>query len=71
MLLDGIAQEIQDILYGYVKAESITYSPAEKAAEQYFLRYFRDQPYWQANPDYVGAYPIPDRKSTRLNSSHM
>ena len=60
LLLDGIAQEIQDILYGYVKAESITYSPAEKAAEQYFLRYFRDQPYWQANPDYVGAYPIPD-----------
>lgn len=71
LLLDGIAQEIQDILYGYVKAESITYSPEEKAAEQYFLSYFRNQPYWQANPDYVGSYPIPDDPFGRAASFAM
>lgn len=60
LLLDGIGQEIKDILYGYIKAESITYSPAEKRAEEYFLSYFRAQPYWQQHPDYVGAYPIPN-----------
>lgn len=59
-ILEGIGQEIQEILYGYIKAESITYSPAEKCAEEYFLQYFRKQPYWQAHPDYVGRYPIPD-----------
>lgn len=59
-ILDGIGQEIQEILYGYIKAESITYSPAEKCAEEYFLQYFRKQPYWQAHPDYAGRYPIPD-----------
>lgn len=58
-LLAGIGQEIKDILYGYVKAESITYSPAEKDAEQYFLNYFRALPYWQEHPEYAGAYPIP------------
>ena len=59
-ILDGIGREIQEILYGYIKAESITYSPAEKCAEEYFLQYFRQQPYWQAHPDYAGRYPIPD-----------
>lgn len=59
-ILDGIGQEIQEILYGYIKAESITYSPAEKCSEEYFLQYFRKQPYWQAHPDYAGRYPIPD-----------
>lgn len=58
--LEGIGQEILDILYGYVKAESITYSPAEKRAEEYFLNYFRNLPYWQEHPDCVGAYPIPN-----------
>ena len=31
--LEGIGEEIKDILYPYVKAESITYSPGEKQAE--------------------------------------
>lgn len=57
--LDGIDREIKDILYGYVKAESITYSPGEKDAARYFLEFFRAQPYWQTHPEDCGAAPIP------------
>lgn len=53
-----IAQEIKDILYGYVKAASISNSPAEKEAEKYFLEYFSQQAYFQQNPELYGAYPI-------------
>lgn len=56
--LDGIKQEIKEILYGYLKAESITGSRAERDAEQYFVSFFKKQPYWQKNPDYVGSFPI-------------
>ncbi len=58
--LDGIGQEIKEILYGYLKAESITSSRAEQDAEQYFTGFFRNLPYWQEHPDLVGAFPIPD-----------
>ncbi len=57
--LDGIGQEIKEILYGYLRAESITGSRAERDAEQYFTGFFRNQPYWQQHPDQVGSFPIP------------
>lgn len=56
--LDGIEQEIKEILYGYLKAESITGSSAEKDAEQYFIHFFKSQPYWQKHPDCAGVLPI-------------
>lgn len=56
--LTGIGAEVQDILCGYIKAESITNSPGEREAETYFLNCFRSQPYWQAHPDYLGRQPI-------------
>ena len=43
--LSGIGAEIQRILYDYVQAESITNSPGEREAEEFFLRFFRGQPY--------------------------
>ena len=53
-----IAQEIKEILYGYVKAESISSSAKEKEAERFFLNYFEKQEYYQQNPNLYGAYPI-------------
>lgn len=57
--LSGIGAEIQRILYDYVQAESITNSPGEREAEEFFLRFFHGQPYWQAHPEDVGKRPIP------------
>ena len=56
--LDKIGEEIKEILYSYVKAESITYSAGEKQAERFFLSYFEKQPYWQEHPECVGTKPI-------------
>lgn len=56
LLLDGIDREILDILLGYVKAESITCSGGEKAAEDYFLSYFRALPYWKEHPELCGSF---------------
>lgn len=53
-----LADEIRELLYGYVKRESISYSPGEKEAENYFLDYFGKQEYFQAHPRYYGAFPI-------------
>ena len=39
--LSGIGAEIQRILYDYVQAESITNSPGEREAEEFFLRFFQ------------------------------
>ena len=58
--LGGIGEEIKEILYSYVKAESITYSSGEKQAESFFLSYFKNQPYWQEHPECVGTKPIKD-----------
>ena len=66
--LDGIGGEIKDILYAYLKAESITYSSGEREAEQFFLSYFQQQPYWQEHPAYVGTKPIPDDPFQRAAS---
>ena len=53
-----IGQEIKEILYSYVKAESISNTQAEKEAENYFLAYFERQAYFRKNTDFYGAWPI-------------
>lgn len=53
-----LSKEIKEVLYGYVKAASISNSKEEKAAEKYFLNYFSKQEYFQKNPELYGAYPI-------------
>lgn len=50
--------EIKDVLYGYVKAESISNTKQEKRAEEYFLNYFSQQEYFKKNPEHYGAFPI-------------
>jgi len=56
----GLEEEIRDILLGYVKAESITGSAAEKDAEAYFLSFFRAQPYWREHPELTGEREAAD-----------
>ena len=53
-----LADKIKDILYGYVMRRSISYSPGEREAEEYFLDFFGKQEYFQAHPRYYGAFPI-------------
>lgn len=55
-----LANEIKEILYGYVRRESISHSAGEKEAEQYFLDFFGRQEYFKAHPQYYGAFPIED-----------
>lgn len=58
--LAGIDQDIKDLVYGYIQAQSFTHSPGEKDAESFFLNYFHQQPYWQDNPQFCGSFPIED-----------
>lgn len=58
--LDGIGEEIDSILRGYVKAESVTESKEEKKAEQYFVSCLSKLPYFMEHPDHMGSWPIPD-----------
>lgn len=57
-LLNGIGEEIKEILYGYMAVESTSSSPGEKEAEAYFLNFFRALPYWQEHPELAGTYPV-------------
>lgn len=53
------AEEIQDILEGYLQVQSFTNSPAEKEAESFFVDFFAALPYFQAHPEHFGLFPIP------------
>ena len=41
--LAGIDQDIKDLVYGYIQAQSFTHSPGEKDAESFFLNYLKDR----------------------------
>ncbi len=55
---------IKEILYNYVKQESISDSIAEKDAEKYFITFFSKQAYFKKNPELLGTFPI---KGDRYN----
>ena len=57
-LLDGIQQDIHDILYRYVQAQSFTCSAREKEAEGFVMDLLSRIPYFQEHKEYMGAYPI-------------
>ncbi|MBQ0058814.1 MAG: M20/M25/M40 family metallo-hydrolase [Lachnospiraceae bacterium] len=54
------AEDIKKILYGYIACDSISSTEKEQKAENYFLDFFKDQPYFKAHPDHFGAEPIHD-----------
>ncbi|NYB72647.1 M20/M25/M40 family metallo-hydrolase [Sedimentibacter hydroxybenzoicus DSM 7310] len=57
-IIDGIENDIKEILFAYLKAESFTNTAKEKEAEKFFLDYFSKIPYFKNTPDSFGAYPI-------------
>ncbi|MBR5739917.1 MAG: M20/M25/M40 family metallo-hydrolase, partial [Firmicutes bacterium] len=50
--------DIKDLLYGYIKAESLTYSPSEKLAEEFLMNYLGAIPYFRDHPELYGTYAI-------------
>ncbi|WP_324822642.1 M20/M25/M40 family metallo-hydrolase [Sinanaerobacter sp. ZZT-01] len=60
IVFDRIGEEIKEIVYHYIKAESFTYSKGEKEAEGFFLNYFSKIPYFKKHQELYGAYPIFD-----------
>lgn len=54
----SLASVIKEILYGYIAQDSISDTANEQKAENYFLDFFAEQPYFKAHPDYIGAQPI-------------
>lgn len=57
-IIDGIENDIKEILFAYLKAESFTNTVKEKEAEKFFLDYFSEVPYFKNTPDSFGTYPI-------------
>lgn len=58
-LLAGIGQDIKDVLYRYVKAESFTGTAGERQSERFLLAHLSQIPYFKEHPDHYGAAPIP------------
>lgn len=58
VILDGIENDIKEILYEYVKAQSFTNTRNEKQAEDFFQSYFSTIPYFKNTPGSYGTYPI-------------
>ena len=57
-LLNDINKDIKELLYGYIKAESVTYTPGEKQAEEYLMTYLGAIPYFREHPELYGTYDI-------------
>lgn len=61
MVVNGMrAAKIEQILYEYVRRESISDSEKEKEAEAYFIDFFSQQEYFQKNKEHYGRFPIFD-----------
>ncbi|WP_313162772.1 M20/M25/M40 family metallo-hydrolase [Sedimentibacter sp.] len=57
-IIDGIENDIKEILFAYLKAESFTNTVKEKEAEKFFSDCFSEVPYFKNTPDSFGTYPI-------------
>ena len=63
---EGIEKDIKELLYGYMKVESFSFSANERLVEPFLLDWFETIPYFREHPELCGAYDIPgdplDRK---------
>ena len=63
---EGIEKDIKELLYGYMKVESFSFSSNERLVEPFLLDWFETIPYFREHPELCGAYDIPgdplDRK---------
>lgn len=57
-ILHGIENDIEEILYSYIKAQSFTNTDKEKEAERFFLSCFSDEPYFKNTSGSYGTYAI-------------
>ena len=55
---DGIEKDIKELLYGYMKVESFTFSSNERLVEDFLRKWFESVPYFKEHPDLCGAYEI-------------
>ncbi|MBO5995261.1 MAG: M20/M25/M40 family metallo-hydrolase, partial [Firmicutes bacterium] len=58
--LNGIEKDIKELLYGYIKVESFTFSSNERLVEPFLLDYLRGIPYFAKHPELCGTYDIKD-----------
>ena len=56
--LDGIEKDIKELLYGYMKVESFSFSSNERLAEPFLTEWFGTVPYFKKHPELCGAYDI-------------
>lgn len=63
---EGIEKDIKELLYGYMKVESFSFSANERLVEPFLTNWFESVPYFRQHPEFCGAYEIPgdplDRK---------
>ena len=63
---EGIEKDIKELLYGYMKVESFSFSANERLVEPFLTDWFESVPYFKEHPEFCGAYEIPgdplDRK---------
>lgn len=57
-ILEGIETDIKKLLYGYVKAQSFTYTEREKEAERFLTDHFSKIPYFMEHPEFFGTCKI-------------
>ena len=65
-IFEGLEKDIKELLYGYMKVESFSFSSNERLVEPFLLDWFETIPYFREHPEFCGAYEIPgdplDRK---------
>ncbi len=57
-LLEGIGARIKEIMYGYVARQSVTCTPRENTAAEYFTDFFDGTAYFSAHPAQNGVIRI-------------
>jgi arginine utilization protein RocB len=57
-VLNGIEDDIKDILFSYIKTESYTSTEKEREAENFFVDYFSSLTYFKENKYSYGKYKI-------------
>ena len=57
-VLNGIEDDIKDILFSYIETESYTSTEKEREAENFFMDYFSSLTYFKENKYSYGKYRI-------------
>ena len=58
-MLQGLEQDILDLLGRYLAVRSDPGTAGEARVEGFFRSYLAAEPYFLANPEHLGAFPVP------------